>query len=890
MFRFHTRVALALVLLAMTSGSLATTPHVNTLGEADGKLKPDFYRAQVMAFPNDAVAPAESRGARRAWGALGAGRPNRARDWKLVSPDNNKVDSLATYTGRATSVAGRVTALALTPGCQTDDAGECRLFMGAAGGGVWVAEDPFEETPSWKSSSVGMASSAIGSIAIDPNGRGRVIYVGTGEQNLSGDSEAGVGLYKSSDGGKSWQLLPASVPLAEGLSIASIAIDPRDSRHLYFGTITGTHGSAASASASLPPGTPPLGAFESRDGGVTFRRILEAPAANGPFYGGVLQIALDPNDAGTVYVGALGVGLLRSSPAIDGDGTFRLVFATGQPNDGFNRPAFALADRGRGKTRIYLGDSVDQTGESMLYRVDDARVRAAQLFNGSANAGWVSLSSAINGTPGFASYGFCQGQCFYDIFVASPPGQPDTVWIGGSMNYDEIFGLEPPRSNGRAVMRSKDAGVHFADMTRDGRNPPEGMHPDQHAIVFSASRPGVAIVGSDGGVVRTDGRYVDASSSCATRGLFGADLIDCQNWLTGNPRRIDNLNVGLSTLQFQSVSLNPRNPSGEWMGGTQDNGTWSYGTPGNKWFETIGGDGGQSGFDAVNTDIRVHAYYSSSMDVNFRGSSPSGWNWISEPLLSSGEASAFYVPLITDPVVGGSMFVGLQHVFRTQDNGGSQSYLEQHGNEYTGDFLAPCGDWLPLGADLTGNAFGTDNRAGRWLVAVTRSTADRGTLWAATFRGRLFVTRNADAIDPSSVAFRRVDSAATPRRVPSDIVVDPADGAHAWVAYSGYGAYTPSTPGHVFELRATSSGVTTVDISYNIGDMPVTSLARDDASGDLYAATDFGVLRLPVGQGAWVVVGTALPPVAVYHLTLSQTGRVLYAATHGRSVWSLDLR
>jgi hypothetical protein len=890
MLKLNAPFTLALVLLAITASASAGPAHVDTLASDDGRQKPDFYRAQIMAFPNDFVAPTESRNARKAWGALGAAGSAGARDWKLVAPDNNKVDPLTTYTGRATAVAGRVTALALTPGCQSDNAGDCRLFMGAAGGGIWVAEGPFDDTPSWKSSSAGMASSAIGSIAIDPRGKGRVIYVGTGEQNLSGDSEAGVGLYKSSDGGKTWQLLPASVPFAEGLSIASIAIDPRDSRHIYFGTITGLHGSAASASASVPPGTPALGAFESRDGGITFRRILEAPTAYGPFYGGVLQVALDPNDAGTVYVGALGVGLLRSSPAIDGDGAFRLVFATGQPNDAFNRPAFALADRGRGKTRIYLGDSIDATGESMLYRVDDARVPSAQLFNGSTNAGWTSLSSAVNGTPGFASYGFCQGQCFYDIFVASPPGQPDTVWIGGSMNYDEIFGYVPPRSNGRAVMRSKDAGVHFADMTRDNRTPSEGMHPDQHAIVFSAHRPEVAIIGSDGGVVRTDGRYVDASSSCATRGLAGGDLADCQTWLAGIPWRIDNLNVGLTTLQFQSVSLNPHDPNGEWMGGTQDNGTWSYGTKGNKWFETIGGDGGQSGFDAVNTDIRVHSYYSSSMDVNFRGSSPSGWNWISDPLFASGEASAFYVPMITDPLLGGSIFVGLQHVFRTQDNGGSQAYLEQHCNEYSGDFLSPCGDWQPLGADLTSTLFGTDDRSGRWVVAVTRSTADRGTLWAATFRGRLFVTHNADAANPSAVAFQRVDSAATPRRVPSDIVVDPVDGGHAWVAYSGYGAYTPSTPGHVFELRVTPSGVTSADISYNIGDMPVTSLARDDASGDLYAATDFGVLRLPVGQAAWVMVGTALPPVAVYHLTLSQTGRVLYAATHGRSVWSLDLR
>ncbi len=76
------------------------------------------------------------------------------------------------------------------------------------------------------------------------------------------------------------------------------------------------------------------------------------------------------------------------------------------------------------------------------------------------------------------------------MFVESPPGQPDTVWLGGAMNYDElpVFGGNG-RSNGRAVMRSTDAGVSFTDMTNDAQNPPLGMHPDQHAIVFARPTP-----------------------------------------------------------------------------------------------------------------------------------------------------------------------------------------------------------------------------------------------------------------------------------------------------------------------------------------------------------------------------------------------------------------
>ena len=54
--------------------------------------------------------------------------------------------------------------------------------------------------------------------------------------------------------------------------------------------------------------------------------------------------------------------------------------------------------------------------------------------------------------------------------------------------------------------------------------------------------------------------------------------------------------------------------------------------------------------------------------------------------------------VIGDPAVGGTDFIGLEHVWRTQDNAGSQAYLDQHCNEQTGDFQSPCGDWQPLGS------------------------------------------------------------------------------------------------------------------------------------------------------------------------------------------------
>ena len=102
----------------------------------------------------------------------------------------------------------------------------------------------------------GIPSNAIGSIVFDPNDpNGNTLYVGTGEPNGSSDSEAGVGLYKSTDFGKTWTLVAGSTastalcdrlghcPVATGRSIGAIAIDPANANHIFIGTDVARHGS-----------------------------------------------------------------------------------------------------------------------------------------------------------------------------------------------------------------------------------------------------------------------------------------------------------------------------------------------------------------------------------------------------------------------------------------------------------------------------------------------------------------------------------------------------------------------------------------------------------------------------------------------------------------------
>ncbi|PYK32276.1 MAG: hypothetical protein DME57_00355 [Verrucomicrobia bacterium] len=121
-------------------------------------------------------------------------------------------------------------------------------------------------------------------------------------------------------------------------------------------------------------------------------------------------------------------------------------------------------------------------------------------------------------------------------------------------------------------------------------------------------------------------------------------------------------------------------------------------------------------------------------------------------------------------------------------------------------------------------------------------------------------------------------------------MIDPNNVHHAWVTYSGYDFNTPSQPGHVFSVSWSGSGFATwTDISFNLPKIPVNSVVFDSVTGDLYAGSDFVVMRLPAGSSTWTISGTGMPYVVSSALNILPGSRVLYSATHGRSVWKLNL-
>src|SRR5207248_6922254 len=135
-----------------------------------------------------------------------------------------------------------------------------------------------------------------------------------------------------------------------------------------------------------------------------------------------------------------------------------------------------------------------------------------------------------------------------------------------------------------------------------------------------------------------------------------------------------------------------------------------------------------------------------------------------------------------------------------------------------------------IGEDLSSTSFGTDKNPGAsgYIVATERAPSDNVTLWAGLRRGRVFISKNANAA-AASVTFYRIDTSSTPTRFVSGIAVDPSNPNHAFLSFSGYNAYNPTQPGHVFEVTydSTTHTATWTNRDYNLGDEPITGIALD---------------------------------------------------------------
>src|SRR5215469_6966558 len=184
---------------------------------------PEVLAYLTRAYPEKNIPTEASLNAQKGWAALNAD-PHSGGTWQTLGPSQSVFPGVLNVLadGALYVTAGRVTAMAIAPFCSED---RCPIYVAAAGGGVWRTSNGLSGHPNWQFVSGSFGTNAMGSLLIDPrDSSGKTIFAGTGEPNASADSEAGVGIYKSTDGGSSWSLVPGSDMFFQR-SIGQMALD-----------------------------------------------------------------------------------------------------------------------------------------------------------------------------------------------------------------------------------------------------------------------------------------------------------------------------------------------------------------------------------------------------------------------------------------------------------------------------------------------------------------------------------------------------------------------------------------------------------------------------------------------------------------------------------------
>ena len=268
--------------------------------------------------------------------------------WVSVGPTQAKYPAVLDQFlagGKDYIASGRVTALAIG-GCRHGN--KCSLYLGAAGGGVWAADRATDGNGDvhWQFKGGSLPSNAIGALLVDPSDpSGNTVYVGTGEPNASGDSEAGLGIYKSTDGGDSWTLVPGS-DLFTDRAVGALAFD--GSGNLLVGCRqrrSRRRLDRAARSAARRRTAVPFAASIARPARPSrcFARQLSR---------GVNEIGVDPNNSSTLYIASFQEGVWRS---LDNGTTWTQIKSALDPALSTDRAQFALAKLTGGFTRMYLG-------------------------------------------------------------------------------------------------------------------------------------------------------------------------------------------------------------------------------------------------------------------------------------------------------------------------------------------------------------------------------------------------------------------------------------------------------------------------------------------------------------------------------------------------------
>jgi photosystem II stability/assembly factor-like uncharacterized protein len=712
------------------------------------------------------------------------------------------------------------------------DADFTHVIVGSASGGVWKSTNA---GTTWTPIFDTYGAASIGDVALcqsDPD----IIWVGTGEKNPRNSIAWGDGIYKSTDGGKTFKRMG----LETSHSIAKVIIHP-DNPEVVF----------AAAAGHLWGYTGERGLFKTTDGGRTWAKLTNGLPDDGKT--GAIELIMHPDNPDILWVGFW--QRIRRPYRFDSGGPNGGIFKTTDGGESWIKLTEGLPEGDTGKIGLAVCLSKPDVLMAFVEHGFHPRERTPEGEENPEYADMTKLGSGIyrseDGGESWTYVNRYNNRPFYYSHIYLNPIDDQVVYV--------VTG---------SFLISKDGG-----QTLERQN--TGIHGDYHALWSDPAHRNRFYIGNDGGTALTHdhGRNY----------IFFDNIPVSQFYAIGADNRDPYFVYG--GLQ----------DNGTWGG--PSNSRDSMGILTDHWFKIGGGDGFYAPVDPF--DWRLVYVESqqgnvSLMNIETRESRPirprresilNYDEYVTDEILTQQEEAGWgkdnpfrfnwNSPILPSKHHPGTVYFGGNFVFKSANRGETWTIISP--DLSTADPEKIDRETGGLTPDVTG----AENHC--TVVTLAESPIDPALLWAGTDDGNVHITRNGG----KNWANVRKNF----KGVPGGIWVSRVEASHfaegtCYVTFDGH----RSDNFQPWVFKTTDFGKTWTDISANIPDGQVAYVIREDFVNRrlLFLGTEFGLFLSLDGGSSWEPMMNGLPISAVHDILIHPQAKDLIAGTHGRGIWICD--